>query len=107
MLLQILMRDNPLTRPGLTLVQSLLFWESAAHHFLALPTIMMSALPIIYMFTQVGSCLHAAQPVTHPVHGMLRNSSHPCALMPGVPACADQPLVAVTAPMEVSYGPVT
>jgi hypothetical protein len=92
MLLQILMRDNPLTRPGLTLVQSLLFWESAAHHFLALPTIMMSALPIIYVFTKVGNCLH---PVTH---HMLRNPYHPYALMTAVPVCARQPLIAVSTP---------
>jgi cellulose synthase (UDP-forming) len=52
--LQILIRDNPLTRPGLTLVQSLLFWEAGAHHFLSLPTILMTVLPIIYMFTEVS-----------------------------------------------------
>lgn len=51
--LQILLSDNPLTRPGLTLVQALLFWEAAVHHFLALPTVLLSLLPLIYMFTEV------------------------------------------------------
>ncbi|WIA20656.1 hypothetical protein OEZ85_005032 [Tetradesmus obliquus] len=57
---QILLSDNPLTRPGLTLVQALLFWEAAVHHFLALPTVLLSLLPLIYMFTEVApvSALH-------------------------------------------------
>lgn len=54
LLLQILMRDNPLVHPGLTLVQSLLFWEAAAHHFVAIPTILLTVLPVIFMFTEVG-----------------------------------------------------
>lgn len=52
--LQILLRDNPLTRPGLTFVQSLLFWEAAVHHYLAITTVMLSLLPIVYIFTGVG-----------------------------------------------------
>ncbi|WIA40977.1 hypothetical protein OEZ86_004623 [Tetradesmus obliquus] len=57
---QILLSDNPLTRPGLTLVQALLFWEAAVHHFLSLPTVLLSLLPLIYMFTEVApvSALH-------------------------------------------------
>jgi hypothetical protein len=47
------MRDNPLTRPGLTMGQSLLFWEIAAHHFVSLANVLLSMLPIVYMFTEV------------------------------------------------------
>lgn len=57
--MQILLADNPLTRPGLTIVQSLLFWEAAVHHFLAIPTVLLSFLPVIYMFTEVRACTHA------------------------------------------------
>jgi hypothetical protein len=55
--LQILLANNPLARPGLTLVQSLLFWEAAVHHFLAIPTVLLGLLPVLYMFTEVS--LHA------------------------------------------------
>lgn len=51
--LQILMRDNPLKRPGLSFAQSLLFWEAAAHHFLAVTTMLLGFLPVIYVFTEV------------------------------------------------------
>lgn len=49
--LQILARDNPLSIPGLTTVQSFLFFESAAHHMLAISTIFMVFVPIPFMFT--------------------------------------------------------
>jgi len=79
--LQILLRDNPLTRPGLTLAQSLLFWEAAAQYFLAVPTVMMSALPIIYIFTGVSgrarvSCC-AGSACLHPVSASHTGCSAP------------------------------
>ncbi len=52
--LQILARDNPLAIPGLTFPQRLLFFESAAHHWLALPTLLMSLLPLAYLAAQVS-----------------------------------------------------
>jgi hypothetical protein len=33
--------------------QSLLFWETAAHHFVSLANVLLSMLPIVYMFTEV------------------------------------------------------
>lgn len=58
--LQILMKDNPLRLVGLTNVQSLLFFEAAAHHYLAITTVFMAVVPIIYLFTQVSPmiCAH-------------------------------------------------
>jgi hypothetical protein len=53
-MLQILLSNNPLTRTGLTLAQALLFWEAAVHHFLAVPTVLLSLLPLVYMFTEVS-----------------------------------------------------
>jgi hypothetical protein len=50
--LQILIRDNPLQKPGLTLPQAFLFFEAAAQHFLCIPTIYMAVVPIIFLFTQ-------------------------------------------------------
>jgi hypothetical protein len=52
--LQILYRDNPLAQPGLTWQQRWLFFEAAAHHYLAIPTLMFSALPLVYLFLEVG-----------------------------------------------------
>lgn len=48
--LQILLKDNPLCKPGLTVSQSLLFFEAAAYHFLAIPTLLFLILPFIFVF---------------------------------------------------------
>lgn len=72
--IQILMRDNPLKRPGLTLVQALLFWESAAHHFLAVTTMLLGLLPVVYIFVEVQrvstlqeqSLAHLIDPLVNP-----------------------------------------
>ena len=52
--LQILLRDNPLKAPGLTWVQGLLFWEAAAYHFLAIITIVLALVPVVYVFSGVA-----------------------------------------------------
>ncbi|KIY95081.1 cellulose synthase (UDP-forming) [Monoraphidium neglectum] len=48
--LQILLRRNPLAAPGLTLAQSLLFFESCAYHFLAASTVLTSLAPVPFLF---------------------------------------------------------
>ena len=48
--LQILFTDNPLCKPGLTISQSLLFFEAAAYHFLAIPTIIFCLIPLLCIF---------------------------------------------------------
>jgi hypothetical protein len=50
-LLQILARTNPLTVPGLSAVQSLLFFETLAHHWLAVCTVALALLPIPFLYT--------------------------------------------------------
>lgn len=45
--MQILYRSNPLTLPGLTWAQRVLFWESAASNWTAIPAIVMSCMPIV------------------------------------------------------------
>jgi hypothetical protein len=45
--LQILHRSNPLAMPGLSFPQRLLFWESAAYNWLAIPTVFMAFLPVV------------------------------------------------------------
>jgi hypothetical protein len=52
--LQILMRTNPLQMPGLTIAQRLLFFEACAFYWLAIPTVIMMILPIVYIFTAIG-----------------------------------------------------
>lgn len=52
--IQILLRDNPLAKPGLTLPQRLLFWESTAHYLMAGPSIMMALCPLIFLVAQVS-----------------------------------------------------
>lgn len=104
-MLQILVRANPLTRPGLTFVQSLLFWESAAHHFLALPTILMSLLPIIYMFTEVcctalGRAQSQPQRPPHKAHGLAR-----CATASAIQCGLDQRCCSMTPTADASGTP--
>ncbi len=55
-----LQKDNPLRRPGLTIPQSLLFFEAAAHHLLAIPTCFMVMVPLVYTLTEYSplSCPH-------------------------------------------------
>lgn len=69
------MPDNPLVHSGLTLVQSLLFWEAAAHHFVAIPTILLTVLPFIFMFTEVGLRLRFGQRLVALAGSMLSNTS--------------------------------
>jgi cellulose synthase (UDP-forming) len=45
--LQILYRSNPLHQPGLTWPQRLLFWESAASNWTAVPAIILAMMPIV------------------------------------------------------------
>ena len=42
------------TQVGLTTTQSLLYFEAAAHHYLALTTVFMAVVPVIYLFTQIS-----------------------------------------------------
>lgn len=44
-------------QPGLTTVQSLLFFEAAAHHWLAVPTIFMAIVPVVFLFCNSASPL--------------------------------------------------
>ena len=41
-------------QPGLTTVQSLLFFEAAAHHWLAISTVFMAVVPIVYLFSSMS-----------------------------------------------------
>ena len=52
--LQILFIDNPLCKPGLTVAQSLLFFEAAAYHFLAIPTIILTIVPFLFVFLELA-----------------------------------------------------
>ncbi len=52
--LQILFRTNPMSLPGLTLSQRLLFFEACFFHWLALPTVVLAILPVQYIFTHVA-----------------------------------------------------
>lgn len=49
--LQILARTNPLAEPGLNTVQSLLFFEALAHHYLAIATVLLALIPIPFLFS--------------------------------------------------------
>ena len=51
--LQLLWRDPPQNKPGLTVAQSLLFFEAAAYHFLAIPTIFLAIVPFIFIFGDI------------------------------------------------------
>jgi cellulose synthase (UDP-forming) len=52
--LQILFKDNPLKKPGLTFVQSVLFFEAAAYHFLALPTVLLCMVPFTFIYLLIA-----------------------------------------------------
>lgn len=52
--LQILYRDNPLRKRGLTMSQSFLFFEIGAHHYLAIGTALMAVVPLFYIFLSVS-----------------------------------------------------
>lgn len=52
--LQILCRDNPLFKPALSASQSLLFFQSAFQYCLALPTLVISLAPVLYLYLEVG-----------------------------------------------------
>ena len=56
--LQILARDNPLYKPGLTAAQRTLYFHSAAQYLLSLPTLMLAVLPLIYLFFGIAP-IHA------------------------------------------------
>ncbi len=49
--IQILVRENPLSVPGLSTIQAMLFWEATAQHLLAFGTIFVSIVPIPFAFT--------------------------------------------------------
>lgn len=55
--LQIMLLDNPLTKPGLSFVQSLLFWEASFQYFLAYGTLLFCVSPIIYIFSGLAPML--------------------------------------------------
>jgi cellulose synthase/poly-beta-1,6-N-acetylglucosamine synthase-like glycosyltransferase len=52
--LQILYRDNPLRKRGLTASQSFLFFEIGAHHYLAIGTAMATLVPLIYVYVDAS-----------------------------------------------------
>jgi hypothetical protein len=52
--LQILLHSNPLQQPGLTLAQRLLLYEACGFYWLAIPTVVIMLLPIVFLFTAVG-----------------------------------------------------
>ncbi|KAL4546936.1 hypothetical protein Ndes2526B_g07738 [Nannochloris sp. 'desiccata'] len=52
--LQIIFNDNPLKKTGLTLVQSMLFFEAGAYHFLAAPTLLLCLVPFTFIFLGVA-----------------------------------------------------
>ncbi|GAQ89401.1 cellulose synthase catalytic subunit [Klebsormidium nitens] len=56
--LQILCLDNPLLNGGLTIPQSLLFFQSCIQYTLALPTLLMALVPILFLFSGI-SPIHA------------------------------------------------
>ena len=39
---------------GLTTAQSLLYFEAAAHHYLAITTVFMAIVPIVYLFSGIS-----------------------------------------------------
>jgi cellulose synthase/poly-beta-1,6-N-acetylglucosamine synthase-like glycosyltransferase len=63
--LQILYRSNPLAQPGLTLAQRWLFFEAAAYHYLAIPTVMFSLLPLAYLVLDVAPVAVSPRQATH------------------------------------------
>lgn len=49
--LQILTLDNPLFKAGLTVPQSLLFFEASTYHFMAYPYALFAISPIVYLYS--------------------------------------------------------
>ncbi|PRW33536.1 Cellulose synthase [Chlorella sorokiniana] len=47
--LQVMLRNCPLFVPGLTVAQSLLFFDAAGHNFLAIPTFLFATVPLVYL----------------------------------------------------------
>jgi hypothetical protein len=52
--MQILFRSNPLQMPGLSLGQRLIFFEACAFYWLAIPTVILTIMPIVYLFAAIG-----------------------------------------------------
>jgi cellulose synthase/poly-beta-1,6-N-acetylglucosamine synthase-like glycosyltransferase len=52
--LQILYRDNPLRKRGLTMSQSFLFFEIGAHHYLAIGTALATLVPLVYVYVEAS-----------------------------------------------------
>ena len=52
--LQILYRDNPLRKRGLTMSQSFLFFEIGAHHYLAIGTALATIVPLVYVYVEAS-----------------------------------------------------
>lgn len=46
--------SQPPPQPGLTVPQKLLFFEAAAHHYLAFSTIFMAVVPIVFLYSEVS-----------------------------------------------------
>jgi cellulose synthase (UDP-forming) len=51
--LQIIFKDNPLSKPGLTAVQSLLMFEAGAYHFLAISSLVLCIVPFLFIFADL------------------------------------------------------
>ncbi|KAL4522921.1 hypothetical protein Ndes2526B_g07741 [Nannochloris sp. 'desiccata'] len=51
--LQILFKDNPLSKPGLTVAQSLLMFEAGAYHFLAISSLILCIVPFLFIFADI------------------------------------------------------
>ncbi len=51
--LQIIFKDNPLSKPGLTIAQSLLMFEAGAYHFLAISSIILCIVPFLFIFADI------------------------------------------------------
>lgn len=52
--LQILFKDNPLSKPGLSVPQSLLLFEAGAYHFLAIPALIFCIVPFLFIFADLA-----------------------------------------------------
>lgn len=52
--MQILYRDNPLRKAGLTMAQSFLFFEIGAHHYLAIGTVFLAIVPLLYPYLEIS-----------------------------------------------------
>lgn len=52
--IQILYRDNPLRKRGLSMSQSFLFFEIGAHHYLAIGTVLATLVPLVYVYVEAS-----------------------------------------------------